>query len=877
MPRSASFRVVPKPGSPVVEEDMKTRLINGHARNDVESVIGARGGGEEGVDEEYLVQWLGSADSAWVPVAWLEVSMFGKGKVMEYQDRVQQRILHENALIVQRRYRQYRVDQHEANVASAIVKAQAIQRGRLSRRKMADKLLWAEAEKIKREARIIEEMKRRAAETAAQKRKEERDAKKAEQMRLVREQAQKLIEQQGGTRIDPDAPLPQPDSPKALGPITRLPRSPRSKSARGEGLQPGKMNYHEYVAALDLHLHRERVKTIRPAVDTVSPPEFNHLKEKLKFKQLELEKRMHITHENDVLARRVKEMPTLAFGAPPTKAAKVDVNDPTQAFNAKMQKLDQQQHRHRVRRMQHAVDADSPKRYKHLTENLKGKQILEDLRLETERNNRAMQARLASMQPMSIRKEDSKVSAQTSKASVAKQSSLGSTTGSRSSRSSRSSARKKNDFQAYLLEVDKKLLRDRVKNMQPDVDTEAPPVYKHLQQKLKGKQLEAEKEAEIKRLNEIQQERVANTKSISKFPKVPNMSRRSGPALTWEEKMERACLHGDEPMLNQALQHVDPSATLSDGWFPVALCSAAGQLGGLTALLRLAHTDAERRMADGSTPLRLAADRGHANCVDGLLKAHAESDVVAACHVAAQNGHLDVMQCFLSHRVELLLGVPHDALLQLRTKVEKKTPDIAALPQHLRNCFRRIETRLRLLNTFQEASKTGDVETLQSCLRDPGLSAEVIFRTGWNALGLAAAGDHSEAVTFLLKKGVRIDAPMSDGRTPLEIATQCGNIDVAAQLIESKSQLEEEEDQIEATAKPPSSRSRNRKLKAAPKQPGANSATALVPKPPPKKSGGRAKKNKKSAMGPRQYDWECGDVEGQTLLFGAVSAVPASA
>eukprot|EP01046_Picozoa_sp_COSAG06_P076425 COSAG06_NODE_24386_length_664_cov_1.184071_2_plen_112_part_01 len=57
MPRSASFRVAPKPGSPVVEEDMKTRLINGHARNDVESVIASRGGGEEGVDEEYLVQW----------------------------------------------------------------------------------------------------------------------------------------------------------------------------------------------------------------------------------------------------------------------------------------------------------------------------------------------------------------------------------------------------------------------------------------------------------------------------------------------------------------------------------------------------------------------------------------------------------------------------------------------------------------------------------------------------------------------------------------------------------------------------------------------------------------------------------------------------
>jgi hypothetical protein len=32
------------------------------------------------------------------------------------------------------------------------------------------------------------------------------------------------------------------------------------------------MGYQDYVAALDLQMHRERVNTIRPAVDTVSPP-----------------------------------------------------------------------------------------------------------------------------------------------------------------------------------------------------------------------------------------------------------------------------------------------------------------------------------------------------------------------------------------------------------------------------------------------------------------------------------------------------------------------------------------------------------------------------------------------------------------------------
>ena len=50
--------------------------------------------------------------------------------------------------------------------------------------------------------------------------------------------------------------------------------------------------------------------------------------------------------------------------------------------------------------MKPAVDATSPRRYKHLTENLKGKQMAEDKRLETERINKASQARLASMASM---------------------------------------------------------------------------------------------------------------------------------------------------------------------------------------------------------------------------------------------------------------------------------------------------------------------------------------------------------------------------------------------------------------------------------------------------------------------------------------------
>ena len=870
MPRSASFRVLPTevPRGKGDDDDDQSRLIAGHTRNDVERIITARGG-NPGAEDEYLVQWIGTSDSAWVPSKWLLHSLLGRGKVMEYQDIVHQRIMDEKSRVIQRSFRRYRNRVDEAKCAKAIVMAQAMHRGKVARRKVAALRVRAQARKIGNSVGLLRHTQHITAEAAAERRQAERETKKAEQMRLVREQAQKLIEQHGGTPIDPSVPLRKLESPRTLGPIVRLP-SPRSKSPRSGGLKPGKMGYNEYVAALDLNLHRERVKAIRPAVDTVPPPEFKHLREKLKPKQIELEKRMQIALENNWLTRRVKDMPTLAVGEPPKKAAKVDRDDPTQAYNAHMQKLEHQRHRRRVRQIKHAIDADSPKRYRHLSENLKGKQNQEDRRLEMERTNRAMQARLASMQSLSLRKPDSKVPAQGFASSMAAQSAMSSSTGSRSSRAP------PKDFQAYLLEMDKKLLRERVKNMQPDVDTEAPPVYKHLQQNLKGKQMFQEKEAEIKRLNDLMHTRVANTTSISKFSKVPTMSRRSGPELTWLQKMERACIHGDEPMLNQALQHVDPSAMLTDGWFPVALCSAAGQLGVLRALLHIVPGDAERKMADGSTPLRLAAARGHADCVDGLLKAHAESDIVFSCRLAAENGHLDAMQRFLNHRADLLLTVPQEVLLQLQTQVQKQMPNIAALPQHLRNCFRRVETRCQLLQKFESAAKAGDTGTLRKCLQHSDLSTEVIFHTGWNALGLAAAGGHSEAVLFLLNQGAQVDAPMSDGRSALDIATQSGNIDVVTLLIEQKCNVQEEKDEDEAAAL--SSRSA-RKLKKSSKPPGPSDGTALVPRPPPNRSASaRATRNAgvSSTLVPRKYNWECGEIEGRTLLFGAPNAIGAA-
>ena len=323
-----------------------------------------------------------------------------------------------------------------------------------------------------------------------------------------------------------------------------------------------------------------------------------------------------------------------------------------------------------------------------------------------------------------------------------------------------------------------------------EVDTATPQAYPHLSQNLKGAQIAKEKEAEIQRLNEIQAERVENTVSISKFKAVPRPSARGGGPMSWEDKMERACMVGDQPMLNQVLKHVPPNCALSDGWFPVALSAASGQLDMLKAVLKGAKGDAERRLADGSTPLRLAAERGHAECVDCLLKIGADKDVTQALRRAADGGHLAVVHRILAHSGALLAGLPHTSLhrlQQLGARGKDGAPDVRSLPQNLRHTFRRIETREALLDSFEQAAKGGDEAAMRKALRDASLDANVQFASGWTALGLVAAADKPQAVELLLDAGAKVDAAMADGRTALEIATACGHIDVATLLINGKS------------------------------------------------------------------------------------------
>jgi hypothetical protein len=205
--------------------------------------------------------------------------------------------------------------------------------------------------------------------------------------------------------------------------------------------------------------------------------------------------------ENEWLQRRLKTMKTLAFGGP-------TIRPPAKGEEAGHdQRIAHAQHRARITSMQPATDTASPRVYKHLSENLKGKQKFADQMEEIRRNNQISLQRLAAMQPMSRRRSQrskrrhklGEEGAETERGVMAETSkSSASTFGSARTGSSKKSASAR-DYNSYIMEMDHQMHRTRVEKQTPVVVTDTPPKYPHLSANLKGRQIAKEKREEVVR------------------------------------------------------------------------------------------------------------------------------------------------------------------------------------------------------------------------------------------------------------------------------------------------------------------------------------------------------------------------------------------
>ncbi|HLP34980.1 MAG TPA: ankyrin repeat domain-containing protein, partial [Amoebophilaceae bacterium] len=149
--------------------------------------------------------------------------------------------------------------------------------------------------------------------------------------------------------------------------------------------------------------------------------------------------------------------------------------------------------------------------------------------------------------------------------------------------------------------------------------------------------------------------------------------------------------------------------------------------------------------------LHLAAQNGHLEVVQALLEKGAPVDALAKdnaapLHLAAQNGHLEVVKELLEK------GAPVDALAK-----DNWTP------LHL-------------------AAFNGHLEVVQALL-EKGAPVDALEIDNWTPLHRAALNGHLEVVKELLEKGAPVDAQSKGNWTPLQLAAQNGHLAVVKYLI----------------------------------------------------------------------------------------------
>ena len=195
-----------------------------------------------------------------------------------------------------------------------------------------------------------------------------------------------------------------------------------------------------------------------------------------------------------------------------------------------------------------------------------------------------------------------------------------------------------------------------------------------------------------------------------------------------------------------------------------------------------AEVDATRH--DGSTALFLAARNGNVPVVQSLLKAAAKvgaterdgitvlmasndghevvrswhqggksdgQDGPTSLHVAAQNGHLEVVS----------------SLVEAAAEVNAKT-QYGATALHL-------------------AAHNAHIEVLQSLLQ-ANSDTDSTTHAGKTALHIASQNGHLEVVERLLVAGAQIHATMQNGATALHLAAMNGHLEVVRTLLEASAQ-----------------------------------------------------------------------------------------
>ncbi|TRY86994.1 hypothetical protein DNTS_009105 [Danionella cerebrum] len=200
------------------------------------------------------------------------------------------------------------------------------------------------------------------------------------------------------------------------------------------------------------------------------------------------------------------------------------------------------------------------------------------------------------------------------------------------------------------------------------------------------------------------------------------------------------------------------------------------------------NTSAEKESTGSISPLHLAVESNHWECVAVLIEAGACVDACdpagrSVLYVASQRGH--------AHCVELLLAQPASCLLEEHRS--KWGPlHVAAANGHL-ECLRMLlccEGGADLVNVIDAEGQTplmlavlgGHTDCVQLLLERAALP-DMRDRRGRTALHRAAVMGREDCITTLLSHNASVFSRDLQGRTPIHLVASCGHADILSNLL----------------------------------------------------------------------------------------------
>lgn len=194
----------------------------------------------------------------------------------------------------------------------------------------------------------------------------------------------------------------------------------------------------------------------------------------------------------------------------------------------------------------------------------------------------------------------------------------------------------------------------------------------------------------------------------------------------------------------------------------------------------------------GETALYVAAEYGHVDLVAEMIKCYdlADAGIKArngfdAFHIAAKEGHLEVLKVLLAVYPELAMTVDLTNTTALHT---------AAMQGHLEVLNFLIEAESSLITiarsngktALHSAARNGHLEVLKTLLAADSVIAIRTDKKGQTALHMAVKGQNIEVVDELIKaEPASVNMVDTKGNSPLHIATRKGREQIVRLLLEN--------------------------------------------------------------------------------------------